>query len=1313
MFFKNFILFYFWTFFLQTENKRYLNEHKFLYLKPKQVSCDDININESDDSLVENLLIGNLSSCMSKKLNEHDFDSFSTQLNDQSIQTIFDNFFTLDDKTGLIYQRQNIDREKICIKKMLDAHGAKMNEFVFDASNSSLATDHFDCDCNSDICRLSLIFVAFKQTTKSDSRVKKNKFNHFSRLSAANNHIHKYLSLSINIKDVNDNRPFFGKNFLYLNITEQFGQNLVLENGVPSDNLLCNVLISNFDLDMVNNQRIALEKPCDPDSKPNSELIYKLILLSSQDMDLVEHLEAEMDQNKALFEFKLKNLVENFKENCFNRFELIENNLNQQLYLKVNNFLDREQRSVYNFILLILEKNFISLPELNGKNFLLFRLKINDLNDNQPKFDQAKYSFYLNEATDYPVYYQQNKSNNSIYFSYLQQICHNLKQNIKVVAHDLDQGLNAALKYNIIQQINRKNPNSKMAFWHNSIDAEFWIDQDGSIQLEMCQRLQHLKNLTQQLFLDLTRILDYELFHKHVVVVEAKDSNIENPLSTVVTVDINILDLNDHKPFVLSLYSKNCVYQRGLDLDISVQEAHSADFSTKIVLDGLSELSPKGSCMGQFLVKDFDTQNSNRQINGRVLDHDSGSLFLFQNLKNQNSTSFQNVQSNEIFELYLNFEPDAELQTVYNLVIELTDSGQLLQLKSRAELTLIIKDENDNDPKFDQDLYTFNIDEWNEFESNKFNSLAYCFARLEAHDPDVSQQHHKIAYSLEAVQPSIQIKNSNKIRRNKEESNFYIDQLTGYLCVKDRSLLDRETRSKYDFVVRASNQNATRFSQTSVQIVINDLNDNPPQFKKKNYTFYITEKYSNLVTSLVISDANNQHNLDKTFVGNIKAFDKDSLNAGILYFVDKMDQDTVLQLNTKNPTNPLLRDNHLLVIDENVFTEQKIFPENAHSYDSLIDNLPGNESIFYHVTAIKHDDSNAKLLNKKVFKLVHNLDQIIDVDPYTGDVYLLNSFIDREKILNIKFKVCAKDKHELDATSLKSWTNVTIEIDDINDSTPICYPKSSFLGQPNKSLERLALFFDYSMLELNQNYKMALIYEFNCIDLDTGGKNSDLKYEIEGFDLKSLDEKKGLDKNLVKKFNDFMKFFRIFKMDSSAGKFYVDLSSYWWRSDLAKFLFFVEKSFVIVKFRVSDDGIVSLSNYYQVELLICSSGSGTHTELCKFSGVEYSRPVLTKSILDYHYENLNPNTKDNSYAVTSTVPLTITQPRQESRQEELKKEVFLSALDLRTKIQRTTIESSVPQNKKIDNNNGSNYRVFSSIVNLLFINFFWFVLFNE
>lgn len=1304
-----------WIFFRQIENKRYLNEHKFLYLKPKQVSCDDIYLNESDYRLPNNIQIGNLSSCLWQKLNENDFESFSNQLNDESIQLIFDKFFILDNNTGLIFQRENIDREKICLRKTSDNNLVKTNEFLFTAKNSSLANDHFECDCDTSICRISLTFVAFKKTTNSaESRIKKNKFKQFNKNSMSNNHVHKYLSLNINIRDMNDNRPFFKKNFLYLNISEQYGQNLALDNFVPSDNLLCNVLISNFDLEIVNNHQIKLEKPYDSDSNSNSELIYKLIILSNQEMDYIQKLEAEFEQNQVSFKSKVNNIIENFKENCFNRFELIENNLNQELYLKINTFLDREQQSVYNFILLVLEKNYISSPELDEKNFLLFSLKLNDLNDNRPKFNKAKYSFYLNEATYYKKYYKENNLADSklIYLNYLEQICDNFKNLVKVIAHDLDEGANSEIKYKIIQQINRKNSNTKTNHQNDIlIDSVFSIDQNGSIQLETCRKLDLLESLSFELFIDLTQVLDYELFHKHVIVVEATDSNNENPLSSVVTVDINLMDLNDNKPIVLSLYSSNCVYQKGLDLNISVQEANSEEYSTKIMIDGLSELSAKGSCIGQFLVKDLDTEATNIEINSRILQDTSQNLFLFKNLKNQNSTFPKNVPSTEIFELYLNFEPDAEFQSVYNLVIELTDSGQLLPLKSQTELTVLIKDENDNDPKFDQDKYVFYIDEWNEYDSNKFNSLAYCFTRLEAHDSDITYQNKLIVYSLEAIQPRIKLKNSNKIRRNKEENNFYIDESTGYLCVKDRSLLDRETRSRYDFFVRATNQNSTVYAQTSVQVIINDLNDNPPQFKKKDYKFYITEKYSNLVTSLVISDSNEFLNLDKTLIGNVKAFDQDSLNSEILYFVDNADPENMIQLNTKNPSNPLLRSNNLIIFDNELSIEEKIFSHNTDIYDSLVDNLMLNESIFYHVTAIKHDDPEKKLINKKVFKPVDNLNEILYVDSYTGDIYLLNSFIDKEKILNIKFKIYAKDRQHLGDTSLQSWTNVTIEIDDINDCKPICYTKQNFLNEKNNTLEILAIILNYLNLELNKNCKMALVYEFKCVDLDYSKKNSDLKYEIEEFDLKSMNGKMENDRSLVKNFNNFMKFFRIFKLDSSAGKLYVDLSSNWWRSDLNKFLSFVKNYFLIIKFKISDDGIIPLSNFYQLEMMFCMSDSDQNEQICSLNGIENSKPVLTKRLMDYQYENFDSKIKDTTQTYSSTLPPAVKELQENKNQDELDKKAFLNNLESKTIIPRTTIIFTGPSANRVDFITSSNRRVYFSIVNLLLFNLTWLLLF--
>ncbi|CAF0897028.1 unnamed protein product [Brachionus calyciflorus] len=1217
------------------------SEHKFLYVKPKRIECDDINLQDSDSqsAVSDQYILANLSSCLLKKYKENQFNSFSIHSKNPIIQSIFEEYFTFDEQQGLLKLIKYIDRESLCtriefktkLKSKIRKNIKRLNEDELIFKSSFAALDNFvNCDCKINKCEIYFEFVAFKEADL-DNRIKKNKkFNQYSKW---NSHVHRYIGLNVIINDINDNRPKFRKNFLYLNITEHRGERQNLKQDIYNGNgkqTYCNV-INKVNQEFEENEKIQIQKAFDLDSPDNSQIVYKLILLSNQDFNLITKLEFEFSQNEKFFESNLKYLIEKFEQNCFNHFELIDNNnFNDDFGLKINTFLDREQQDVYNFVLIALEKNYYQSDLIHNRNYMLIRLKINDLNDNQPKFDQSKYSFSINETTEIKDYYENLNFNDSesVNFSlFLNQTCAYLSKKLKVFANDADFGQNSLVKYKIIQQINRKHPNYKRNLNFN-LDSEFIIDENhGSIQMSFCRDLQKYKNINRDSFNELTRFLDFESYYKHVLVVEATDSSLENSLQTVVTVDVNILDLNDNKPFLVGLYNNN------LNLNLTFQKVEDEVIKSKIIIYGLSELSEKGISLGQFLITDLDSPSSNMLIQGDVKDN---TKFIFKKNKQQNFSSqtlSSTIQSNEIFELFLNFEPDAEQQRFYNFLIEIKDSGTVVNFSTETEVLIFIKDENDNEPKFEKSFYSFSIDEWNEFDDNQMKSLEYCFARLEALDLDVSSENQQVFYSLEEIENKhLQIKATTNNQSN--FINFYIDELTGYLCVKNRSLIDRETRSKYEFTVYAKNKDSKFCSKTSVQVLVNDLNDNPPQFKQAEYNFFITEKDSNLVRSYVRPNSEKSSFTNKVYIGSVKAFDKDIIDTEIVYYLNPSDRKSYYELNTKNSDNSLLKGNNLIFEkkDNSFNQKEETFPE-VDVYNCLIeDNENENTSYFYEVTSIKHGNIDTEIIDlskKKVLKQIEDLDEIIHVDPTTGSIYLMDELIDREQILNIKFKIYAKNKRDTPWPSLNSSVPIVIEIDDINDSKPTCIGLTNNYDDTlsnNKTIDSFSLKFNDLYIKLNPNqYKMALIYAFNCIDLDSNRKNSQLTYEIENFHLKSEDGLKTNEEEPKSIVNEFLSNFKVFILNKSNGRLYLDLNPIWWNYDknLDKFISFFNKKYLIIKFKIFDDGIIPLSNYYYLQLFICWNKSNLDLiDLCSYEDSRYKdRPVISKLLNNNAYQN--------------------------------------------------------------------------------------------
>ncbi|XP_038055904.1 protocadherin Fat 4-like [Patiria miniata] len=131
----------------------------------------------------------------------------------------------------------------------------------------------------------------------------------------------------------------------------------------------------------------------------------------------------------------------------------------------------------------------------------------------------------------------------------------------------------------------------------------------------------------------------------------------------------------------------------------------------------------------------------------------------------------------------------------------------------KVEITVL--DENDSPPTFDHPVYTANISE----EARSSSPVT----RLTAHDADIGSN-AEISYS---------------ITRGNEDGHFTIDSNTGQIQTSGR--LDRETTAMYTLEIRASD--GRQDTVTSLEVNIQDTNDNDPVFTESMYSFSVPENH--------------------------------------------------------------------------------------------------------------------------------------------------------------------------------------------------------------------------------------------------------------------------------------------------------------------------------------------------------------------------------------------------------------------------------------------------------------------------------------
>ncbi|KAJ8676739.1 hypothetical protein QAD02_012526 [Eretmocerus hayati] len=251
--------------------------------------------------------------------------------------------------------------------------------------------------------------------------------------------------------------------------------------------------------------------------------------------------------------------------------------------------------------------------------------------------------------------------------------------------------------------------------------------------------------------LQLARRLDYESQHRHRLLISAHDGA---GLSANLSLSVEVQDVNDNPP----------VFERN-EYRVEVPEG-----------------SPVGSQVMQVTAVDLDTGN-NARINYRLVG--SGPFHV-------NANSGWVTLAERL---------DRESTDRYQLTLLATDNGTPAATATTSLLVSVL-DENDNDPRFDRELYTFELAE------NLPSGAS--LGVVGASDPDLGDN-ALLRYAL--VQP---------------DSSFAVDPDTGVITTREP--LDREARAVHELVLEARDQGVpSRATRVQLRVSVLDVNDNSPE----------------------------------------------------------------------------------------------------------------------------------------------------------------------------------------------------------------------------------------------------------------------------------------------------------------------------------------------------------------------------------------------------------------------------------------------------------------------------------------------------
>ncbi|XP_071498355.1 protocadherin-15-like [Diadema antillarum] len=282
-----------------------------------------------------------------------------------------------------------------------------------------------------------------------------------------------------------------------------------------------------------------------------------------------------------------------------------------------------------------------------------------------------------------------------------------------------------------------------------------------------------------------------------------------------------------------------------------------------------------------------------------------------------------------------------------------------------------------------------------------------------------------------ASDPDLDLVRYSIVAGNTDDTFMIEDDTTGEIRV--RGTLDREVTSSYDLVVAASDGNLT--SEVTVQIIINDVNDERPEFNTSYpTTFLVAEQISNVEVGRVVATDG-----DQPFTGNSRiqySLESDvfRINAITGYIfanfpLDREQQDRYeLDVVASDAGFPSLSSTlTVTVIVQDINDNRPIFDPEEYEVD-----LPEDTPIENFLALQAFDrDSIAGLR----YSITAGDIDIFSIDPLSGNLSLLDP-LDYEMGPRMYYLEVTVTDVDVDGSNLTAVANVTVLVMDENDNVP-------------------------------------------------------------------------------------------------------------------------------------------------------------------------------------------------------------------------------------------------------------------------------------
>uniref|UniRef100_A0A8C1WYJ9 Cadherin EGF LAG seven-pass G-type receptor 1b n=1 Tax=Cyprinus carpio TaxID=7962 RepID=A0A8C1WYJ9_CYPCA len=359
---------------------------------------------------------------------------------------------------------------------------------------------------------------------------------------------------------------------------------------------------------------------------------------------------------------------------------------------------------------------------------------------------------------------------------------------------------------------------------------------------------------------------------------------------------------------------------------------------------------------------------------------------------------------------------DREVKDTHVFKVTATDRGTPKRL-AIAYLTITVSDTNDHAPVFEQNEYRVSIRENVE--------VGFEVMTIRATDGDAPSNANMI-YTI--------------VNDDEVNTYFEIDPRNG--LVKTRVRPDREVKTQYKLFVEANDQGrepGPRTATATVHILIEDENDNYPQFSEKRYVVQVPENIAvNSQVAMVKAmdkDAGNNAKVHYSIInGNIKGQFYIHSPTGVIDVISPLDYEMIREYTLRVKAQdggrpPLINGTGMVVIQVLDVNDNAPMFVSTPFQASVLENVPVGYSVL-HIQAIDADSGYNAHLEYMLTDTSPSFPFIINNN--TGWI-TVSAELDRETTEFYNFGVEARDHG---VPTMSSSASVSVTILDVNDNVP-------------------------------------------------------------------------------------------------------------------------------------------------------------------------------------------------------------------------------------------------------------------------------------